>query len=175
MRILVLYYSHSGNNRRFARRLARRIGADAEEVVPKGWRTFLSVMRDMSKDRRPRIRPLRSDPRDYDHTILVGPVWDMRVARPLVTAIEVLRDRIGPYSFASLCGDVRDGQPEALRAELTNLVGHAPQRVTELFVGELLPERQRRNVLKVSGHKVTERDLDRYHARIEAIAADFRA
>lgn len=162
MSALVLYYSHSGNNRLFAGRIAERTGARLAEVRARGWRTFLSIVRDMSKDRRPPIAPLDADPGDFERVLLVAPVWDMQVAKPMVTALEAVGDRIGRYAFASLCGYVREGQTAALSDELTARLGHPPEAVLEAFVGELVPESQRGNPLRVSRRRVTAGELDRF-------------
>lgn len=174
MRILVLFYSHGGNNRRFARRLAARLDAEIAEVRPKGWRTVLSIVRDMSRDRRPAIRPIAVRAEDFDHLVLVAPVWDMKVANPMLTAIEGLKGRIRRYSFATLCGYHREGQAQALAEQLAATIGHPPALVQEAFVGDLLPESDRTRVLKVSGHRVTEDEVARFDAEIEAIADGLR-
>ena len=53
MRVLILCYSRTGNNRLLASHLAEQIAADFEEVRTKGWRTFLSIIRNLSRDREP--------------------------------------------------------------------------------------------------------------------------
>lgn len=171
MTALVLFYSHSGNNRLFARRIAERAGARLAEVRPLGWRTVLSIVRDMSKDRRPPILPPGVDPGDFNRVLMVAPVWDSQVAKPMVTAIETLGDRIGRYAFASLCGYVREGQPEALRDELTRRLGRAPDAVIEAFVGDLVPEAQRSNPLRVSRRRVEPAELGRFQGPIDRAVA----
>ena len=56
-------------------------------------------------------------------------------------------------------------------AELAALVGHPPVHQMELHVGDLLPAAARENVMKVSGHRVTEAELYRFGSQIDQIAA----
>lgn len=170
MKLLILVYSHSGNNRRLARALAALTGATVAEAVPKGWRTFFSIFRDMSRKRRPAIEPILADPADFDHTLIVAPVWDMGLARPMVTALGLLGDRIGSCSFATLCGYVREGQPEALRTELTGLIGHPPDHLDELFVGDLVAPKDRGRITRVTMRRVSEADMAVFAPRIGEIA-----
>ena len=169
MRVLILCYSRTGNNRLLANHLAERIGADFEEVRTKGWRTFLSMILDMSRDRRPKIHPLKHDVAGYDHVLFLAPLWDMNIAHPMKTCLETVARNLGPYSFVTLCGYHRDGQPEHVAGELRALTGKEPAHLTELQVGDLVPEEDRGKVTVVSAKRVKPDELSAFEPQIGAI------
>lgn len=173
MSVLVLYYSRSGNNRLLARHLAARLGADVEEVRARGWRTFLSMILDMSRDRRPRLHPLRHDAGAYDSVLFLAPIWDFSVAHPMKTCLESLKARLTSYSFVTLCGYRRDGQGDHIRQELRDLTGREPAHTAELLVADLVPESDRHKVRVVSAKRVTEAELASFDPQIEAILGWF--
>lgn len=173
MSVLVLYYSRSGNNRLLAQHLAARLGADVEEVRAAGWRTFLSVILDMSRDRRPRLHPLRRDVGMYDTVLFLAPIWDLAIAHPMKTCLENVKAALKSYSFVTLCGYRREGQGEHIRKELTALTGREPAHTAELLVADLVPEGDRQKVRVVSAKRVTEAELGRFGLQIEAILGWF--
>ena len=170
MSILILYYSRSGNNRVLARQLAVRLGATLEEVKTRFWYPLPRMIWNMRNGRHPGVRPLRTDPAQFDHVLVVGPLWDMHVAFPLAAALQVNRATIGRYDFVTLCGYVRDGQPEAVRAQLAEFLGHPPVHQLELHVGDLMADADRGNVRKVAGRRVSEGDLAAFDAQITEIS-----
>lgn len=169
MRVLILVYSFTGNNRHLAQHLAARLGAEIEELRERRKRTVLRVILDMMFRRRPAIAPITADPAAFDHVLLIAPIWDMNVAHPMASALRSLAGRLGAYSFVTLCGYVREGQPARISADLTALAGHPPEAVDEFFVGDLVPEEDRENVRTISAYRVTEADLTAFEPRITAI------
>ncbi len=169
MRILVVVYSFTGNNRLLAGELARRLGAEVTEVETVGRRRTLGILLDMVFRRQPEVEALRVDPADFDHVVFMAPLWDMDVAYPLATVMRRYRGRIGAYSFVTFCGYVREGQTEHVREEVTRLLERPPAHVAELHVGKLVPPGERRNVRKVSGHRVTGEELARFEPEIREI------
>jgi hypothetical protein len=173
MSILILFYSRTGNNRVLARHLAGRLGATLEEVKTRHWYPFPRVIWNMRNGRRPAVHPLRVDLAAFDHVLVLGPLWDMHVAFPLAEALHINRAAIGRYAFVSLCGYLRDGQPEAVRVRLVELLGHPPVHQMELHVGDLVAEADRSDVRKVSGRRVIEDDLATFDTQIATISGWF--
>lgn len=169
MRVLILVYSFTGNNRHLALHLANRLGAAVEEVRERRRRTVLRVVLDMMFRRRPAVHAIDADPAAFDHVLLIAPIWDMNVAHPMASAIRSLSGRLGAYSFVTLCGYVREGQPARITRDLTALAGHPPETVDELFIGNLFPAEARENVKTISAYRVTGADLTAYEAEIAAI------
>ena len=58
MKILVIYFSYSGNNRLLAEYLGKRIGGDICPIVEEKRRTFLTIILDMMFNREPNIKNL---------------------------------------------------------------------------------------------------------------------
>jgi len=79
MKTLILFYSYTGSSKRFAENLSKKMGADIEEVrTDKRSGTIatyvlgsLSAMRQKSVI----IKPMQADLSQYDHFILIAPIW----------------------------------------------------------------------------------------------------
>jgi hypothetical protein len=78
-RVLVVYYSLSGNTARVGRDLAARLDADIESVQDKGHGTGfvgqLAAAFDAWRRAAAMIEPLQYDPADYEITLVGTPVW----------------------------------------------------------------------------------------------------
>jgi flavodoxin len=91
MKTLIAYYSRTGNTRRAAEALGRRMGADVVEIpCPKydgGAKGLARAGHDSVHSEAPEIGDLPADPGDYDRVVLGGPVWVWGAAPPLRSAI----------------------------------------------------------------------------------------
>lgn len=89
LRILVVFYSMTGNTRQLAAEIRAAVDADIEEIREPNVRNGVSgVMRalcDALLRRKPSIEPIEHDPADYDLLVLGGPVWSGRIAAPVRT------------------------------------------------------------------------------------------
>lgn len=176
-RSVVVFHSFTGNNALLARRLAHKLGARAVPVreMRRGRRSFFTVVMDLMLNRLPAIHPIELAA-DEQTVLFVAPVYDELAAHPIRRAVATLgASAPGGYAFATLCGYHREQQSEKIRAQLTALAGRPPKRVWELHVCDLFPETLRENAITVSGHVVTEAELDRFAPQIEAIVADLHA
>lgn len=108
---LILYYSHSGNNRYLAERLARRLHADVEALRPRidlfGLLLFFSWIRLSPGNRR-----IRHDIRAYDRLILLGPIWAGQLIAPLRDAIRKFRHKVTEIVFLTCCGSKDETKSE---------------------------------------------------------------
>lgn len=171
MNLLIVYYSHTGNNRLLAEHLGRMFSARVVGVTEQRKRTRATILIDMLFRRHPAIHPVGVSPQDFDAVLLVAPVWNMSVAGPMQTAIVQMQDALTAYFFVSLCGCERPGQSAHLAGELTQLAGKAPERVWELHVCDLVPPAKRHKVTIVSAYRVTENELNAFRTKIAEIAA----
>lgn len=169
MKVLILYYSRTGNNRLLAEQLADTLDSDIVEIRPRHKFRLLGFLTDFFRNRDPDIHPFSSAPEDYDHVLIIAPIFDLAIAHPMRTALRQLGPELDRYSFVSLCGYYREGQAEHIFEELQTLTRKPPAHVQELWVGDLLPEDKRENVMAVSGYKVSESDLDNYGDKITQI------
>lgn len=166
MRILIIYFSFSGNNRRLAEYLAKEIQCDICPIIEKKRRTMLTIVLDMMFKRSPKIEAIETPISNYDHTILVAPIWDSKVANPMKTLIKREKNSLNNYSFISFCGFDRPGQKERITNQLTDLTGYPPKSVSELKVCELFPSEYREEVNTISCYHITRKDLSKFEDKI---------
>jgi hypothetical protein len=173
VKLLIVYFSLSGNNRLLAQQLGARLDARVVEVTEARKRGTVTILLDMVLKRRPKILPLQASAGDYDHVLFAAPLWDMWIAFPMASAIRQMAHTLPKYSFVSFCGYERPGQPAHVTDELTTLVGRAPEQVWELHVSDLFPPEQKNKVTVVTPHRVTPVELAHYETRLDEIVAYF--
>jgi flavodoxin len=166
MRILIIYFSFSGNNRLLAEHLAKRLNCDAFPIVEKKRRTIITIFLDLLFGREPKIEDLECATSNYDCIVLVAPIWDSKLANPIKTLIKKEKVALADYSFISLCGYERSGQKESITRELLALTGHAPKAVFELRISDLFPAEKRNEIRIISRYHITEKDLIRFEPQI---------
>ena len=91
-RILVVYYSLSGNTQRVARDLATHLGADLQRIRERTQRRgFLGYVRaafDSLRERRVALMDVARDAAEYDLTIVGTPIWTGRITPAVRTYLE---------------------------------------------------------------------------------------
>lgn len=126
-RILLVYYSWSGNTRRIAEELMRVGSWDAEKIresAPRaGLGGYVRCVLDSLLRRQPALVPLRLDARAYDCVVIGGPVWAGRIAGPVRSYAADAGARARQVAF--FCTQDKSGA-EAAFAELAALCGKAP-------------------------------------------------
>ncbi|HMX30061.1 MAG TPA: hypothetical protein PKC13_31045 [Blastocatellia bacterium] len=120
------------------------------------------------------MEPLALSPTQYDHIILVAPIWDAKLANPMKSLVKREHAAFADYSFISLCGYERPEQKERITQELTSLAGRAPKAVAELKICELFPVEQRKKINVVSMYRATSADLPAFAPQIEAFLQRIR-
>jgi len=96
---LVVYYSHTGNNRFLAHRIAERLEGDVEEIRP-----VLNVHLLLLGGFGLGNKKLKRNLADYDRLILCGPVWMGRFIYPLRQFVAKHQNEIGKWLFVTCCG-----------------------------------------------------------------------
>ena len=127
-KMLVLYYSQTSNTKAVAQEIAKRIGADVEEViaVPPYDEDFQATIDRCLKDREqglaPEIKPICSDIAKYDVVFLGYPIWFGTYAPPmatLLTKVDLSGKKIVPFctfgsgGLESSVKDLAEAVPEA--------------------------------------------------------------
>lgn len=93
MKILVLYYSSTGNTRFIAEAIANTLGADIEEIKPcqkistTGISYVVMGLRQLLSQPEPEIEPLKSNVADYDLVVIGTPVWSYSLSSPIRTLL----------------------------------------------------------------------------------------
>lgn len=102
-RVLVAYYSRTGNTARVARDIAIRLGADLEEIRDKIDRTgvigYCRALWDSMREAVVDIVEPRKDPAEYSLTVVGTPVWAWRMAPAVRAYLRKIRGRAGALGF----------------------------------------------------------------------------
>lgn len=91
MKTVVVYYTRYGNSRVAAKLIARQLGATIHSIeVKKQKGVFRSTFSAMF-GRRPKIKAMHLDPREWDMMVLVAPIWVGKPATPVKTFLAETR------------------------------------------------------------------------------------
>ena len=137
-RILVVYYSRSGNTAKVARGITGICGADCEEIRDSavrsglvGW--FLSG-REAWLGRAAPIEPPSCDPQEYDLVVVGSPLWAGRLSSPVRSYLQGQRGRIPQVAAFITRGGTN---PRKAFEEIERLAGKAPVATLTLTEREL--------------------------------------
>ncbi|MEP7242075.1 MAG: NAD(P)H-dependent oxidoreductase [Gammaproteobacteria bacterium] len=107
-KVLVVYYSMSGNTARVARDIARLMGADVESIRDEGHGTgfvgYLKCAFDAMRGKAASIGSLSTDPQDYALTIIGTPVWFGRMTPGVRAFLNRCRSRLGDVAYFTTSG-----------------------------------------------------------------------
>lgn len=90
-KMLVLYYSQTGNTKAVATEIATKLGADIEEIVPVQLydgdfqATIERGKKELDEGAFPEIQPIKADVTKYDVIFIGYPVWFGTYAPPVIT------------------------------------------------------------------------------------------
>jgi len=155
-KVLVAYYSLSGNTARVARDIAKQMGADVESIVDKqhgvGFTGYLKCVVDAVRETSTQIGEPTRNPADYDLTIVGTPVW----AGKLTPAVRAYLKTQQPH-FRNVAFFITSGGTDA------------SQIVPAM---ELLADRQAVACSGFDAHDLA--DSDTYNRKIAAFVRAFR-
>lgn len=169
MKTLIAYFSFSGNNEVLAKELQTLLGCDIYQITELRKRVGISILFDIIFKRNPKIKKTDIQINQYDHIIMVAPIWGGRIANPLKSFIKQEKENIKEYSFITLCGA---GGNKHLADELTRLTGKKPVSIRELAVNDLLPVERKDKIKYTSGYKVQLQDVKAFKKSIENFLRD---
>lgn len=90
-KVLVVYYSRTGNTKKVAEDIARATKADVEQLIDKKDRSgaggYIIAGKDAARENLADIEPVKNDPMKYDLVVLGTPVWAWNMAPALRTYI----------------------------------------------------------------------------------------
>lgn len=130
-KILVVYYSKTGNNKYLAERLANNLGCDIEAIMPKTSSYSILLLTTLLK-LGVRVNMPKYAPSDYDVIIICGPIWMGQLVSPIKSFIKKYRESIHTIYFVTSCGS-----SDAMRAK-TFGYGKVFQKVEKLLKGKNL-------------------------------------
>jgi flavodoxin len=107
-RILVAYYSLSGNTERVAEDLATRLGADLEKITEgENRRGFFGHMRaalDSILEKPADLRPIEKHPRDYALTLIGTPIWAGKITPAVRAYLRTIHCQCNDVAFFTTSG-----------------------------------------------------------------------
>ena len=127
-KVLILYYSQTGNTRTVAEAIQAQTGADIEEIVPvtpytgSFEETIARCMEEREKNILPEIQPIAADLSQYDIIFIGYPVWFGTCAPPvlsLMDQIDLSGKKVVPFctfgsgGLQSSSEDIAKKQPDA--------------------------------------------------------------
>jgi flavodoxin len=114
---LVVFASRTGYTRQIAEEIARRIGADVEEIREStrrsGWFGYWRCAREALRRTAVQINPPLLRPRDYRVVVLGTPVWAGNVSSPMRAYIALNREQLPQVAF--YCTQGRSGANKVLQ------------------------------------------------------------
>jgi len=103
MKTLVAYYSHGGNNRFLAEKIAQDLRADCVEIRPVLKGMFFVILSSLTKIGFG-IHSIKPPVGDYDAVILCGPVYMGQLASPVTDFLNRYSKSIARLFFVPCCG-----------------------------------------------------------------------
>jgi flavodoxin len=107
-RILVVYYSLSGNTGRVAEDLATRLGAEREKIGElknrRGLLGYLRAALDGVRERPGELVGIGKNPRDYALTLIGTPIWAGKITPAVRTYLRSNRDKFNDVAFFTTSG-----------------------------------------------------------------------
>jgi hypothetical protein len=160
MKMLVLYYSKTGNNRIVAEETAKRLHADLEEIKPEKTLTMGRIILDMMFSRKPKLCPLKHRVSSYDQIILLGPIWMGKIASPVYSFIKRYRSELSKLSFLSMAGGALN-RNEKVEAQIKKLCKEKVGIVGQMYANDLLTEEQKGKMEETSVFKIAIEHLEK--------------
>ena len=149
MKVLVVYYSRTGQTKFAAEKIASELRADIEEIVDlknrKGLIGFLKSGYEATTEKETEIGEMKKVPSDYDLIVVGTPVWNSRPSSPIRTYLS--RNDLSGKKVAIFC--TKDGEGEAKAIERTKSLIPNANFVGDLVVSKAL-ENQEKNESKIS-------------------------
>ena len=107
-RMLVMYYSLSGNTERVARDIATRLGADIEKIGDLGNRRgilgYLRAAADSIRERPAQLADIGKHAHEYALTIVGTPIWAGKITPAVRAYLQTIRGRCNGIAFFTTSG-----------------------------------------------------------------------
>lgn len=110
-KVLVVYYSRTGNTQMVAEKIAEKFNADSERLIDKVKRTgpvgFTRAGKDALAGNLTEIEPLKADPQKYDIILIGTPSWFSNITpavRTFVTQYDISSKKLGLFGTVNKIG-----------------------------------------------------------------------
>jgi flavodoxin len=123
-KVLVVYYSRTGNTKKVAEDVARALNADLEQLVDKkdraGATGYIIAGKDASTGKTTELEPVKQDPAQYDLVVLGTPVWAWNMTPALRTYIAAHKAAFREIAVFTSAGGTK---PEKIVGKMEDLAG----------------------------------------------------
>lgn len=123
-KILVVYYSRTGNTEKVAKDIAKVLNADVEKLIDKKDRSgvtgYLGGGKDAAAGNLAEIEPLKKDPSKYDLVIIGTPVWAWTMSPAVRTYITRNKDNLKQIALFTTAGGTG---PDKIIKKMEELAG----------------------------------------------------
>ena len=137
-KILVIYYSRSGNTKKVAEDIAKKLGADIEQLVDKKDRSgaigYLIAGKDAMNENLTELEPVTHDPSRYDITIIGTPIWSWDMTPAVRTYILAHKSSFKDVAFFTTAGGTK---PDKIVKKMETLSGKPSKAYTGFFESDL--------------------------------------
>lgn len=161
MRTAIICYSFTHNNLMLAAELQSRTRGTLVQIEEKKKRSKSTIFLDLFLHRTPAIKTSPELEDQFDHYILVSPVWGGKIATPLKSFLLKGGSKIRSYSFISVCGGGKS-QQAAIEMELTGILKNKPVLVSQLSLSELCKD----HPLDLANYQIVKADLEYFSDEI---------
>ncbi len=137
-KILVVYYSRSGNTRTVAESIAKKLKCETVFLAGRpytGWQGYGRALMDTLLRRRIQIEPVLKNLGNYDLILVGGPVWASAIAAPVREFLTEYQPKLGAVGFFVTQGGAR-GSTQVLE-EMSRLAKKPPVRTLVLSARDL--------------------------------------
>jgi flavodoxin len=122
MKTLVVFYSRTGSTKKIAQTLAKKIGADVDEIIDhtnrNGFKGILFSCFDVARQKLTNIST-KKDPKNYDLVIIATPIWVGTVTPAVLTYATQFKSQIKKYAVITVGDDAPDKAVASLESLLT--------------------------------------------------------
>ena len=107
MSMLVVYYSHGGNNKFVAQKISEDCQCDIEEIIPNAKSFFSLLFESLIKIGRG-IRNIKYPINEETVVVVCGPIWMGQIASPVLSFLKKYSDRVNRIYVVACCGSTEE-------------------------------------------------------------------
>jgi len=130
MKVLIVFYSRTGNTKKVAEEIANIVKTDSEEILDtknrKGVFGFLISGRDAFLKRYTDIKKIKKDPLMYDLVIIGTPIWAVNISPPIRTYIHKYKNAFKNIAFFCTSGSGYHKYAAKVFIDMENLSNKKP-------------------------------------------------
>ncbi len=145
MRVLVVFYSRTGNTKRIAEEISKTLNADIEELYDvksrKGIIGWITSGMEARLKRKAKIRKTEKDPSVYDLVILGTPTWANTLSTPIRSYIHQSSNNFRKVAFFATSGLGSMKSARGICKEMANLCGKEPVAFLSIGMKDIKKER----------------------------------